>query len=94
MTATSTEATPSATPDPVEVVPLRHWGRWVSGAIVLVLVAAIIVGLSRAQINYGSVPGFFSESVMLTQADIDGHDLRTYRTVGGSKMFRGETESS
>ncbi len=66
MTATSTEATPSATPDPVEVVPLRHWGRWVSGVIVLALVAAVIAGLSRAQINYGSVPGFFSESVMLT----------------------------
>jgi polar amino acid transport system permease protein len=66
LTAASADAAVSAEPDPVEVVPLRHWGRWVAAAILVVLVAGIVFGLSRAQINYGNVPGFFSESVMLT----------------------------
>jgi polar amino acid transport system permease protein len=66
VTAASAEAAVAAEPDPVEVVPLRHWGRWVAAAILLLLVAVIIFGLSQAQINYGHVPGFFSQSVMLT----------------------------
>jgi polar amino acid transport system permease protein len=66
MTVASAEAAVIAEPGPVEIVPLRHWGRWVAAAVLLALVAAIIFGLSRAQINYRNVPTFFSESVMLT----------------------------
>lgn len=66
MTVASADATVIAEPGPVEVVPLRHWGRWAAAVLVLALVAAIIFGLSQAQIKYGDVPTFFSESVMLT----------------------------
>ena len=35
------------------VVPVRHYGRWVLGAVVLVIVAAIVRAFANADIDYG-----------------------------------------
>jgi polar amino acid transport system permease protein len=47
------------------IVRLRHWGRWVSAAIILALLVAVIVALARAQINWDSVPDFVVYRVMI-----------------------------
>jgi polar amino acid transport system permease protein len=47
------------------IVRLRHWGRWISGAVVLGLLALLGVALAQAQIDYGSVPEFLWYRVVL-----------------------------
>jgi polar amino acid transport system permease protein len=50
---------------PLEIVRLRHWGRWVSAVVILALLAAVFVALSQAQIDWSSVPDFVVYRVML-----------------------------
>src|SRR4051794_33534241 len=47
------------------VVPLRHWGRWVSAAVIFGLLAALGFSFADAQILWDDVPGFFSFGVMV-----------------------------
>ena len=47
------------------IVPLRHWGRWVSAVVVLAFVAAVLFGLSHADIKFRDVPTFFAYPVMI-----------------------------
>jgi len=51
--------------EPLEIVRLRHWGRWVSAVVILGLLVAVFVALSQAQINWSSVPDFVVYRVML-----------------------------
>ncbi|NUT94784.1 MAG: amino acid ABC transporter permease [Saccharothrix sp.] len=51
--------------DDLPVVPLRHWGRWVGGALILGLLVALGLALADAQIDYAAVPGFFVHDIML-----------------------------
>ena len=48
-----------------EVVPLRHYGRWISGAIVLFLVALIIRAFARGEIDWAVVKEFFVAPVLI-----------------------------
>ena len=43
---------------PLEIVRLRHWGRWVSAVVILGLLVAAFVVLSQAQMKWSSVPDF------------------------------------
>jgi polar amino acid transport system permease protein len=54
-----------ALPEDVPVVPLRHWGRWVSGVVILALLVGLGIAMADAQILYEDVPGFFSADVMI-----------------------------
>ena len=36
-----------ARPKPIKAVPLRHWGRWISAAVVLYLTAALLYSLAK-----------------------------------------------
>jgi len=69
---TAPEVTPSrtvhevSTPQPaLEVVRLRHWGRWVSAVVILGLVVSTLVGLSGAQIEWASIPELFTSGIVL-----------------------------
>ncbi|OZM70416.1 ABC transporter permease [Amycolatopsis antarctica] len=61
----STGTAVSAPPEgELPIVRLRHWGRWVSAAVIIALLAALGVALADAQIEYGSVPEFLWYRVM------------------------------
>src|SRR3954471_20141398 len=51
--------------EPLDIVRLRHWGRWVSAVVILALLVAAFVVLSQAQIKWSSVPDFVIYRVML-----------------------------
>ncbi|MET0899032.1 MAG: amino acid ABC transporter permease [Mycobacterium sp.] len=53
------------TDEPLPIVRLRHWGRWVSAVIILGLLAAVFVTLAEAQIDWASVPDFVIYRVMI-----------------------------
>ncbi|MET4590639.1 polar amino acid transport system permease protein [Arthrobacter sp. 754] len=42
----------------VPVVPLRHVGRWVTGALILLAVVTFLWAAAGGRIDYASVPGF------------------------------------
>ena len=44
---------------------LRHWGRWLSGLLILVVLGALVHAISQGQINWEIVPGQLVEPVML-----------------------------
>jgi polar amino acid transport system permease protein len=47
------------------VVPIRHYGRWILGAVVLVILAAILRAFARADIDYGMVWRYFHDPTIL-----------------------------
>ncbi|ANP49388.1 polar amino acid transport system permease protein [Streptomyces griseochromogenes] len=47
-----------APPEQIKAIPVRHYGRWVAGAVVLALVALIGVAFSNAKINYSVIPDY------------------------------------
>jgi polar amino acid transport system permease protein len=47
------------------VIPLRHIGRWISGAVVLVLLALLARAFARGQIDWPVVGQFFAVPVLL-----------------------------
>jgi len=51
--------------EPLPIVPLRHWGRWIAGGAILLLAAGIFYVLGKADIAYRDVPKFFLFPVML-----------------------------
>ncbi|MFJ3232729.1 amino acid ABC transporter permease [Streptomyces sp. NPDC086787] len=52
------DKTPAAPPEQIKAIPVRHYGRWVAGAVVLALVALIGVAFSNAKINYSIIPDY------------------------------------
>ncbi|MFE9577122.1 amino acid ABC transporter permease [Nocardia sp. NPDC006044] len=46
-------------------VPLRHWGRWISGVLILVLLGALGYAMSQGEIDYASIPALLTEPVIL-----------------------------
>ena len=51
--------------DPDQIVPLRHYGRWVSGAVVLALLALIVRAFAQGQIDWPVVKEFFFSPVLV-----------------------------
>ncbi|TWP51674.1 amino acid ABC transporter permease [Lentzea tibetensis] len=49
----------------LEVVPLRHYGRWVSGVLILAVVVGIVLAFVDAQIIWEDVPEFFTHETMI-----------------------------
>ncbi|MGH7118277.1 MAG: amino acid ABC transporter permease [Acetobacteraceae bacterium] len=50
---------------PLAIVPLRHWGRWVAAAVIFLVAAGAFYVLAQADIAYRDVPKFFLFPVML-----------------------------
>jgi polar amino acid transport system permease protein len=53
------------TGDPDQIVPLRHCGRWLSGAVVLVLMGLLIRAFALGEIDWPVVGEFFMAPVLL-----------------------------
>ena len=51
--------------EPLPIVRLRHWGRWVSAVLIVGVLALVVTTLTRAQIDWVSVPDFVVYRVML-----------------------------
>ena len=47
-------------PERLVAVPVRHWGRWISGAVVLTLFALVVYAFATADIKYGTTRHFFT----------------------------------
>jgi polar amino acid transport system permease protein len=58
----------SAAPDRLVAVPVRHYGRWVSAALVLAAVGGIVYAFSQAAIDYGTTGEFFTADNIMTGA--------------------------
>ncbi len=48
----------------IVAVPVRHWGRYVSAAVVIGLLVLLGVALSKANIQYASIPKFLTSKVI------------------------------
>lgn len=46
-------------------VPVRHYGRWITGAVVLALLGAVIFAFSQADIEYGQTLRFLTFGTIL-----------------------------
>ncbi|MCX5142872.1 MULTISPECIES: amino acid ABC transporter permease [unclassified Streptomyces] len=51
--------TPSAGPEAIKAIPVRHYGRYVSAVIAIAALVAIIYAFSQGKINWGAVPDYF-----------------------------------
>jgi polar amino acid transport system permease protein len=56
VTATET----STPPERLVAVPVRHWGRWVSAVVVLVLLGLLVQAFAQADVDYGVTRRFFT----------------------------------
>ncbi|MFI9151897.1 amino acid ABC transporter permease [Streptomyces sp. NPDC053367] len=57
--------TPSAGPEAIKAVPVRHYGRYVSAVIALAIFGSIIWAFANGDINWGAIPDyFFNERIL------------------------------
>jgi polar amino acid transport system permease protein len=50
--------------EPLPIVRLKHWGRWVSAVVIVALLVLLGFALAQAQIEWNSVPDFVFYRVM------------------------------
>jgi polar amino acid transport system permease protein len=50
--------------EPLPIVRLKHWGRWVSAVVIVALLVLLGFALAQAQIEWDSVPDFVFYRVM------------------------------
>jgi polar amino acid transport system permease protein len=53
------------TEDPDQIIPLRHYGRWLSGAAVVALLALLVRAFAQGEIDWPVVGQFFLAPVLL-----------------------------
>ncbi|MEV0488622.1 amino acid ABC transporter permease [Streptomyces atratus] len=58
--------TPSAGPEAIRAIPVRHYGRYVSAVIAIAALVAIIYAFSQGKINWGAVPDYFFDDRIIT----------------------------
>jgi polar amino acid transport system permease protein len=52
-------------PAPLVAVPIRHWGRWVSGALVLAATALVINAFAHADVHWATTRHYFTVSAIV-----------------------------
>ncbi|PST48551.1 ABC transporter permease [Bifidobacterium callitrichos] len=60
---------------------ILHWGRWVTAAVIIILLIALIYAGSKGQIEYGKIPGIIVDPV-ITDAVIRTIILAVVAQVG------------
>jgi polar amino acid transport system permease protein len=58
----------SVPPDRLVAVPVRHWGRWVGAAVVLVLLGLLVRAFAGADVVWGTTRHFFTEEAVVEGA--------------------------
>lgn len=61
----SSSTIPGRPSGPLPKVRITYWGRYVSAAVILVIVVLLGLALAQGQIDYAMVPGMIVEKVML-----------------------------
>ncbi|MGP3926625.1 MULTISPECIES: amino acid ABC transporter permease [unclassified Streptomyces] len=56
---------PGPPPETIKAIPVRHYGRWVSGLVVLGLLALVVNAFAGADINWSAIPDFMFDSSVL-----------------------------
>ncbi|MFF5147386.1 amino acid ABC transporter permease [Streptomyces sp. NPDC013157] len=59
---------PSVPPEQIKAIPVRHYGRWVSGVVVIALVVLIGIAFSNAKINYSVIPDYLFDQGIVSGA--------------------------
>jgi polar amino acid transport system permease protein len=63
---TGTAPIPTARPDEIKAIPVRHWGRWVAAGIVLFVLVAVVNSMaSNSRFQWGVIRHFFFSSRIL-----------------------------
>ncbi len=63
---TAAQGTPSAGPQPVKAIPVRHYGRYVAALVAIAVLAAIVYAFSQGKINWHAVPDYFFDHRIIT----------------------------
>ncbi|MFE1291610.1 amino acid ABC transporter permease [Streptomyces sp. NPDC058751] len=61
------DKTPAASvpPEQIKAIPVRHYGRWVAGVLVIAALGLIVLAFSNANINYDIIPDYlFDEGIL------------------------------
>ncbi|MFF9484204.1 amino acid ABC transporter permease [Streptomyces sp. NPDC014676] len=62
---TGPAGTPPAGPEAIRAIPVRHYGRYVSAVVALVLLGGIVYAFSQGRINWDAIPEYFLDDRVL-----------------------------
>ncbi|MEU6478391.1 amino acid ABC transporter permease [Streptomyces sp. NPDC047017] len=60
------EDTPSAGPQAIKAIPVRHYGRYVTALIAIAVLFAIVYAFGQGKINWHAVPDYFFDDRIMT----------------------------
>ncbi|MCH5677327.1 amino acid ABC transporter permease [Streptomyces gilvus] len=60
------KGSPSAGPEAIKAIPVRHYGRYVTAVIAIAILVAIIYAFGQGKINWHAVPDYFFDHRILT----------------------------
>ncbi|MET9912529.1 amino acid ABC transporter permease [Streptomyces sp. NPDC006476] len=60
------KGSPSAGPEAIKAIPVRHYGRYVTAFIAIAILVAIIYAFGQGKINWHAVPDYFFDHRILT----------------------------
>ncbi|HUR15583.1 MAG TPA: amino acid ABC transporter permease [Mycobacteriales bacterium] len=55
-------------PEPLVAVPVRHWGRWVSGALVIASLVALVNAFAHADVRWSTTKHFLTVDTIVSGA--------------------------
>ncbi|GAB7104419.1 amino acid ABC transporter permease [Streptomyces phaeofaciens JCM 4814] len=58
----------SGPPEAIKAIPVRHWGRWVSGVVVVALLALLVNAFANGDIQWGTVGDKVFDSTVIAGA--------------------------
>ncbi|MFJ6568472.1 amino acid ABC transporter permease [Streptomyces sp. NPDC091292] len=56
---------PSARPEAIKAVPVRHYGRYLAALIAIAVLVAIVYAFAQGKINWGAIPDYFFDDRIL-----------------------------
>ncbi|MFE3829200.1 amino acid ABC transporter permease [Streptomyces sp. NPDC059092] len=57
---------PSAAPEAIKAIPVRHYGRYVAGTVAVALLASLVYAFSQGKVNWGAIPDFFFDGRIIS----------------------------